>query len=319
MRGPFWSEQDDLDLRRLYVDPSVSREDLEKRFGRSWMAIKSRANSFGLYCRSPRPLSSRPWSEAEEQLLRELYPDLNTSREEIARQPGRTWRSIQHRIGQLGIKDTRERNNPCQVRRDYFKVIDSDEKAYWLGFIAADGCVFIGGRQHCLRIDLQPRDLHWLKRFRDIVAPGMVITKHGERSYSFGIGSQELVHDLIALGITPRKSNTLEWPKVPEPFVMPFLCGYFDGDGSLSRRKGRKTEQYSWQLLGTYPFLIKAREYIYQYTGVELKLPIRTHKDVSPHLFTLYANKHAPTMDRALNAAGLGLPRKHIAATQTDP
>jgi hypothetical protein len=168
------------------------------------------------------------------------------------------------------------------------------------------------GRQHTLRVDLQPRDLHWLERFRNIIAPGMQITKHGERSYSFGICNQKLVNDLLTLGITPRKSNTLEWPNVPEPFVMSFLCGYFDGDGSLVRRKGRKTEQYCWQLLGTYPFLMRAHEYIHLYTGVELKPPIRAHKDVSPHLFMLYAHKHAPTIDRALNACGLGLPRKHL-------
>jgi hypothetical protein len=320
MRGPVWSEQDDADLRRLYIDPTVSREELERYFGRTWMAIKTRANDFGLYRRSRRPLSSRPWSEDEEKLLRELYPDLNISREAIARQLGRTWRSIQHRIGQLGIKDTRERNNPCQVRRDYFKVIDSEEKAYWLGFIAADGCVYIGGRQHTLSIQLQRRDRHWLEKFRDIIAPGATLTDNaGPHSTALTIGSQELVHDLLALGITPRKSNTLEWPKVPEIFVMPFLCGYFDGDGSLVRRKGRKTEQYSWHLLGTYPFLMKAREYIFQHTAVELKPPIRAHKDVSPHLFMVYAHKQAPAIDGALNASGLGLPRKHIAATQTAP
>lgn len=313
MPGPLWSAAEDEELRRLYADPSVTPDDLERRFGRSWMAIKVRARAFGLHRRSPRPLSSRPWTEAEEQLLRELYPDVNTPREEIARQLGRTWRSIQHRIGRLGIGDTRERNNPCQVRRDYFKLIDSAEKAYWLGFIAADGCVFIGGRQHTLSISLQLRDRHWLERFRDIIAPGMMVRQHdGPRSCSLCIGSQELVHDLVALGITPRKSNTLEWPKTPEPFVMPFLCGYFDGDGSLSLRKGRTTPQYIWQLLGTYPFLIKTREYIYHHTGVELTLPIRAHKGVSPHLYMLYAHKQAPAIDRALNACGLGLPRKHI-------
>lgn len=103
---------------------------------------------------------------------------------------------------------------------------------------------------------------------------------------------------------------------MPKPFVMPFICGYFDGDGSLVRRKGRKTEQYTWHLLGTNPFLMKAREYIHQHTRVELKLPIRAHQDVSPHLYMLYAHKHAPTIDRALNASGLGLPRKHIVAEE---
>lgn len=201
-----WTEQEVKDLARMYPDPSLSLEQLEVHFGRSRGTIKAKARLLNI-----RRETLRPWTEEEEHLLRDLYPDLNTPREEIARRLGRTWRSIQHRIGQLGIKDTRERNNPCRVRRDYFKLIDSDEKAYWLGFIAADGCVFIGGRQHNLSMSLQLRDQHWLERFRDIVAPGMTINTHdGPRSCSLSIGSQELVHDLIALGITPRKSNTLE-------------------------------------------------------------------------------------------------------------
>lgn len=141
----------------------------------------------------------------------------------------------------------------------------------------------------------------------------MQITKHGDRSYSFGIGSQELVNDLLALGITPRKSNTLEWPKVPEPFVMPFLCGYFDGDGCLHRRKGRNSEQYQWSMLGTLPFLQTAREHLQRKCGVYLHEPIRKSQKNSPFTYVIFASgKRVLTIDRALNGSGLGLPRKHI-------
>jgi hypothetical protein len=284
------------------------------------MAIKTRAQEFGLYRRAPRVLSSYPWTEADEQLLRELYPNLNISREEIARRLNRTWRSCQHKIHQLNLSSLRERNNPCAVRRDYFRVIDTAEKAYWLGFIAADGCVYIGGRQHTLSISLQLRDQHWLERFRDIIAPEMKLSIHAKpRSCSLSIGSQELVADLLALGITPRKSNTLEWPNVPEAHVIPFLLGYFDGDGCWYQRPGKTKPQYSWYLVGTQPFLMKAREHLVQCTGVELMYPVRARKNVSPHLYMLYAHKHAPIIDRILNASGMGLPRKHLPVSIDQP
>ena len=315
MTGPRWTEHEVTDLMVMYPNASLSLEQLESHFRRSRGTIKAKARLLKI-----RRESLRPWTDAEERLLCELYPDLNNDRQDIAKVLGRTWCACQHKILELGIKDTRERNNPCQIRRDYFKLIDSDEKAYWLGFIAADGCVYIGGRQHTLSLQLQRRDRHWLERFRTIIAPAVTITDNaGTMSSSLSMGSQELVHDLISLGITPRKSNTLEWPKVPEPFVIPFLCGYFDGDGSLSKRSGRKTDQYAWYLLGTLPFLNRASTYIHQQVGVQLKPPIRAHKDASPHLFMLYAHKHALAIDRALNASGLGLPRKHLPVMQTAP
>lgn len=313
MPGRRWTEAELADLARLYPDPAMSREALEQRFRRKWETLKVVARTNGIHRRRPRSLGSRPWTEAEERLLCELYPNLSISRQEIASHLNRTWKACQHKVHELGISATRERNNPCQVRRDYFKVIDSDEKAYWLGFIAADGCVYIGSRQHTLSLQLQRRDRHWLERLRDIIAPGAKLTDNaGPNSTSLSIGSQELVHDLIIHGITPRKSLTLEWPKIPEPFEIPFLLGYFDGDGSLIQRPGRKQGQYQWHLLGTLPFLTRARACLLAHTGIELKPPIRANKKASHHLYLLYAASQTVAIDRALNACGLGLPRKHL-------
>jgi hypothetical protein len=254
----------------MYPDPSISHEEMMSHFQRNWGTIKHKAQQLGL-----RREVLGLWSGEEETLLRELYPDETISRDYIAAVLDRTWRSIQHKIGELGLGLARPRNNPCRVKRHFFQVIDTDEKAYWLGFLAADGTVYIGGRQHTARLDLQPRDLHWLERFRDTIAPGAAITRHGRRSFSLSIGSQEMVHDLVSLGITPRKSNTLEWPRIPEPFVIPFLLGYFDGDGSFTPRAGRR--DYQWILLGTIGFLSVAREYIQQLANVQLREPVRAH------------------------------------------
>jgi hypothetical protein len=246
-----------------------------------------------------------------------LYIDEDISSEQMQDHFGRTWRSITHKANLLGLR--RPRPNTRQVKRDYFHVIDSDEKAYWLGFIAADGTVSLSGRQHAIRIDLQPRDLHWLERFRDTIAPGMKITRHGERSYSVGIGSQEMVKDVMALGIGPRKSYNLTWPNIPDAFAIPFLLGYFDGDGSFQPTSGRPGNQYQWMVLGTQPFLAVAREHIQRHAGVSLKEPVRQRKDGSPHLYRLSANgPRAPIIDRVLNASGLGLPRKHLPVPSTD-
>lgn len=35
---------------------------------------------------------------------------------------------------------------------DYFKIIDSPKKAYWLGFICADGCIYKNGGKLTLMV-----------------------------------------------------------------------------------------------------------------------------------------------------------------------
>lgn len=298
-----WTEQEIEDLMRMYPDANVSLAQLEEHFGRRRGTIQQQAR------RQRLRRHKREWSEQDILDLIRMYTDEDIPAEQMISRFGYTWRIICHKAAALQVR--RPHPNTRQVKRDYFNVIDTDEKAYWLGFIAADGTVVCNSRQYSVILDLQPRDLHWLERFRDTIAPGAKITKHGSRSCSVSIGSKEMVRDLMALGIGPRKSNTLEWPDIPEAFVIPFLLGYFDGDGSFTPRAGRSG--YQWLLLGTLDFLCVARDYIQRYVDVKLKEPVRQHKHISPHLYRISANgPRAPIIDRILNASGLGLPRKHL-------
>jgi hypothetical protein len=52
--------------------------------------------------------------------------------------------------------------------------------------------------------------------------------------------SAELYDDLLNLGLTPRKSRTMQFPKIPEPYVRHFIRGCWDGDGSVYLERGRK-------------------------------------------------------------------------------
>lgn len=135
-----------------------------------------------------------------------------------------------------------------QSNTDIFKQIDTKEKAYWLGFIAADGCIYKRNNNKSgsfLVISLSRKDKNHLIKFKEFMGSNVPIldfiqdkgySNHTEMSKII-INSTDLVNDLCLLGITNKKSLTLKPPKINPQYYLPFIKGYFDGDGSLYKIK----------------------------------------------------------------------------------
>ncbi|MBU4369355.1 LAGLIDADG family homing endonuclease [Patescibacteria group bacterium] len=72
--------------------------------------------------------------------------------------------------------------------------------------------------------------------------------KKWHASYHLQIGSKQMFHDLKKLGLAPRKSKTLQLPKIPQKYFADFVRGYFDGDGHVAvytyLRKNRNNQKY---------------------------------------------------------------------------
>jgi hypothetical protein len=100
------------------------------------------------------------------------------------------------------------------------------------------------------------------------------------------------------------------WPqKLLDEMAIPFLLGYFDGDGCLSAHANGRLQ---WTLLGCEAFLWKAREHITRWSGVGVSFPAQSDKRIK-HVYRIDAMADkAMAIDRALNASELGLPRKHL-------
>ena len=124
-----------------------------------------------------------------------------------------------------------------------FDVIESEEAAYWLGFIAADGNVSNGR----LRIGLSTRDVGHLRKFCAWLASDRPIysgvNTHGRPVSTCEISSARLVEALGAYGIVPRKTYVMKrLPAVPQTLVRHLLRGYVDADGYFALRPtGRVT------------------------------------------------------------------------------
>lgn len=152
-----------------------------------------------------------------------------------------------------------------QYDRNFFKKIDSDEKAYVLGLLYADGNVINSQMQLWLN------DVDLLENVRFLLKSNHPIKnyKRQPKIFKYMIGSIELVDDLIKLGCVPNKSLILKFPtedQVPEKFIGSFMLGYFDGDGSISIfDDGQKNPKWNFNIAGTESFCISFRDKLCKY------------------------------------------------------
>lgn len=122
----------------------------------------------------------------------------------------------------------------------FFDNIDTEEKAYWLGFIAADGYLHKNGR--CVSIEIKNSDRDHLSRFKDLVNAKEYYrerVRKGTVTYSYRV----VVHgklfsdSLKRLGLDNDKSKSLTcgiFEHIPDSLLNHFIRGYFDGDGCIS-------------------------------------------------------------------------------------
>lgn len=114
-----------------------------------------------------------------------------------------------------------------------FEIIDTEEKAYWLGFLYADGS--IGSKEDKIELSLAEKDLKHIEKFRNFMGISNKISyREKTKSYRMSFRSSKCKQDLINKGCIPKKSLVLKYPtyeQVPKELSNHFIRGYFDGDG----------------------------------------------------------------------------------------
>jgi hypothetical protein len=177
----------------------------------------------------------------EDNLVIERYNEIKNIKK-VAESFGVSTRPIKRILDKNNILLTNRRYN---VNHNYFDVIDNEEKAYWLGFLYADGCVrkTESGSQLCLKLSI--KDENHLKIFKENIksehkifyGKSKVVTKNNKLSTSdnclIRISSNELVQSLINQGCVPSKTFIIERPKIKDELVRHFIRGFYDGDGNF--------------------------------------------------------------------------------------
>lgn len=164
-------------------------------------------------------------------------------------------------------------NKKYYVNDNYFEKIDSEEKAYWLGFLYADGYVRMSsGRSGHLKLKLKNTDRNHIEKFREALKSNYPIIdgkenfKVGERKYtsftsSINIYNTKIVHDLFKLGCLNNKTFKIRLPELENELMIHFIRGYFDGDGCVYKQKN-KNNSYKITIVGNNNFIIDIKEHL---------------------------------------------------------
>lgn len=123
----------------------------------------------------------------------------------------------------------------------------TDDSAYWIGFLLADGAIV----NTTVALCLQDRDSFHLEKFRQFVGGTQSIIKvESTKSRRYAFQSQKIVDDLRLWGVTPRKSAT---SAVHSNLAMNrhFWRGVVDGDGMLGVYKNHAKTTARLELCGS--------------------------------------------------------------------
>lgn len=168
--------------------------------------------------------------------------------------------------------------------KEFFKEINTNEKAYWFGFIMGDGYI-IDNRNSSnssnamgLRIRLCESDKSLLEKLNKDIKydkPIKIVKNYGnyenqQNLAEFLLSSTEIVDDLENLGLTSGNKSCNEFlPNFSDKnLTKNFILGLFDADGcvslynSWSKRDKKYKECYEWQIVSSEDILNKIHAFL---------------------------------------------------------
>jgi len=189
---------------------------------------------------------------------------------EISKLLNINYRQVQYRLYNLNNSNHNFSPKNC----DFFEIIDTEEKAYWLGFIYADGCITgENNNAHRICIGLKKSDKDHLQKLANIfeinLKKNTQYTNQGfngeYESIRFEICNKKIFKDLENCGIKQRKSyeETSDiLNSISEYLIHHFIRGIFDGDGNVGYKINSKNNYCVFNISGSKDILEKIQKII---------------------------------------------------------
>ena len=250
------------EILNLYQNDNLSMKKIGNLYGVSQSTVNTHLKKWNA---DIKPCKTKKLSKLEkykDEIIR-LYNEEHLSTIDIGyiyNTPVSTVYYTMKEIWGMDIRNFKEMSK-FTVNHNSFNSIATQEQAYWLGFMYADGYVSSG----YVGISLAARDGSHLEKFKNFLgsnhniniyktkADDLVKTENYYARILFK--SLPMVEDLSRLGCVENKTFKIKFPSeyvLPKELRRHFIRGYFDGDGSLVLSEG----SINFKILGTEEFLI---------------------------------------------------------------
>lgn len=255
-----WKENEIKYLKENYGIVSLS--ELANYFNTTINSVKRCAERYNIK-------SSRAWTDKEIAFLQEHYKDMTYK--ELSMYLQRSKSAIDIKINRLGLVKSKYVYN-----HDFFENINTEEKAYWCGFIMADGgvCINTKTKSSELYINLQADDNEHLKKFNKSINGNIPITfsqsecnlnQKIQRTCHIRIYSEKMVSDLTKYGVIPNKSLIKSFPKnISDDFMWHYIRGYYDGNGCIVGSKNPDGYVFCCFYTGSLNFALGLKSFLNQ-------------------------------------------------------
>jgi hypothetical protein len=125
-----------------------------------------------------------------------------------------------------------------EINEQFFNEIDSEEKAYFLGLLFADGCN--NETRTSVRLSLQDKDVEIINKLKILIYPnndkplGISKKENCNNLLYLDICNKNISKSLAEKGMIQNKTLKLIYPKIDPILNSHFIRGYLDGDGCIS-------------------------------------------------------------------------------------
>lgn len=248
------------------------------------------------------------WSKDQIRYIITEYQDKDRTLKSLSQEFQVQPQSIRNLLRKQKITITNKKIRNYPRDSNYFKEIDSNEKAYWLGMMLSDGSITSNNS-----INLGLKDKEHIIKFQKAIGAinNKIIEIKDNRyehlciNYRLSIRDGQMAKDLAKYGCLPNKSySNFSFPNIPKQFLYDFIRGYFDGDGSIYYTNNK----YVISFVGNKDFLEELKKILgkpllslcqNKISKITYDLKISGQKDVKRILNLLYENSTKETrLDR---------------------